>query len=153
VRRAALLSDSTVQEGATAVVRKVRSVVSEKVSALRQRRARAGDAGRPATTSARQQALSQEVCWRYDRAIEGFVPQPYDGRVVALKAEGSSIDTTAVWRMVAPDLRAQVVRGDHNTCITTQVDSLGAQLRGVLREAQDKVPAALATHPDAPTVC
>jgi thioesterase domain-containing protein len=147
VRRAALLSDSTLREGATAVVRKVRSVVSKRGSALRQRRARA--ARKPATTSARQQALSQLVCWRYDRAIEGFVPQPYDGRVVALKAEGSPIDTTAVWRMVAPDLRAQVVRGDHNTCITTQVDSLGANLRGVLREAQDRVSATTAMHPNA----
>jgi len=76
------------------------------------------------------------------------VPQRYDGRVVVLKAE-ASIDTTAAWGMVAPDLRVQLVKGDHNTCLTTQVDSLGAQLRDVLREAQDRVPATPATYPNA----
>jgi hypothetical protein len=55
-----------------------------------------------------------------------------------VKAERSSIDATAAWRMVAPDLQVQVVKGDHNTCITTQVDSLGTHLKGLLREAQDK---------------
>ena len=148
VRRAALLSDSTMREGAASIVSKVRSVVSTRVSVLPQWRARAGDRGRPATTSARQHALSQAVNCRYDRAIEGFVPQRYDGRVVVLKAE-ASIDTTAAWGMVAPDLRVQVVKGDHNTCITTQVDSLGTQLRNVLREAQERVLATPATHSNA----
>ena len=134
LRRAARLSDSTVREGATSVVNKVRSVVSTRVSALRQWRARACDSGRPATARARQHALSDAVGWRYDRAIEGFVPQRYDGRVVALKAEESlSIDTTVAWRTVAPDLRLQVVKGDHNTCLTTQVDSLGTHLRNAAR--------------------
>src|SRR5206468_215042 len=58
VRRAVLLSDSTVRESAVAVVDKVRSVVSTRLSVLRRWRARAGDGGRPATTSARQHALS-----------------------------------------------------------------------------------------------
>src|SRR5439155_839577 len=108
----------------------------------------AGERGRPATISAREHALSQAVRWRYDRAIEGFVPKRYDGPVVALRAE-ASIDTTAAWRKVAPDLRVQVVKGDHNTCITTQVDSLGTQLRNVLREAQERVLATPATHSNA----
>ena len=148
VRRAVLLSDSTVRESAVAVVDKVRSVVSTRLSVLRRWRARAGDGGRPATTSARQHALSQAVSRRYDRAVAGFVPQRYDGPVVALRAE-ASVDTSAAWRMVAADLRAHVVRGDHNTCITTQVDSLGAQLRAVLREAQDRAPATPATYANA----
>ena len=79
----------------------------------------------------------------------GFVPQTYDGHVVYVRAEASPSDSTAAWRMVAPHLRVQFVKGDHNTCLTTQVDSLGAQLRGVLREAQGRVPATPATHPDA----
>ena len=139
VRRARMLSASMEREGAPAVVDQVRSVVSTRLSALRQRRARGRDSGRPAPARARQHALSDAVGWRYDRAIEGFVPQRYDGRVVALKAEESlSIDTTVACVRVAPDLQVQVVKGDHNTCITSQVDSLGTHLRNVLREAQER---------------
>jgi hypothetical protein len=40
--------------------------------------------------------------------------------------------------MVAPHLRVQFVEGDHSNCITTRVDSLGTELRNLLREAQDR---------------
>ena len=146
VRRAARLSDLTAREGAAALINKVRSVVATRVSALKQWCARAGDRGRPATSTTAKDDLSRAVLRHYDRAIDGFVPQTYDGHVVYVRAEASPDDSTAAWRMVAPRLREQSVKGDHNTCITTQVDSLATKLGGLLREAQDGVHPARASH-------
>jgi amino acid adenylation domain-containing protein len=142
--RLARIPDSMAREGAAVVVRKMRSLVS---MAVKRWRARAVDSGGPDTAITRQNDLSNAVLHRYLRAVDGFLPQRYDGEVVALKAEASPIDSTAAWRRVAPRLRVQMVKGDHNTCITTRVDSLGAQLRDFLREAQEGAHAAPASQP------
>jgi amino acid adenylation domain-containing protein len=84
-------------------------------------------------------AIFQTVSSRYLSAIDGYVARPFEGRVVYLKAETSPAHTIPAWRRVAPGLQVDVVAGDHNTCITTRVDSLGAKLRTALRDAQDRV--------------
>jgi hypothetical protein len=133
VRRAALMSESSLRENAQYVVARARRAVSNKISTVRGWFDR-----RPAASGiAHPNAVSQAVLLRYLYAIDAFVAQPYHGRAIYLKAEASPFDATEAWRAVAPNMRLQPVRGDHNTCITTQVDSMATHLREALREAQD----------------
>ena len=69
-------------------------------------------------------------------AINGYVPQYYDGRVECMWAEAEPFETRT-WAIAASDVRLKPVAGNHNTCVTTQVASLGGCLARALREAQD----------------
>ena len=63
-------------------------------------------------------------CPRVGVAVNGYVPRRYDGRIEVMWAEAEPFDPRT-WQMVGPDVRLTPVAGNHNTCVTTQVASLG----------------------------
>jgi surfactin synthase thioesterase subunit len=76
---------------------------------------------------------------RYWAPIVRYRPQPYDGLVTLLwpRAEPfQSGDPVAAWKESAGEVDFRVVEGDHLTCITIHVNSLGAELARSLRLAQ-----------------
>jgi thioesterase domain-containing protein len=68
-------------------------------------------------------------------AAHAYLAGNYDGAVTCLWAAEEPF-LPEIWQMVAPRVRLQTVPGNHNTCITSKVDSLGAELQSALRQAQ-----------------
>jgi thioesterase domain-containing protein len=72
----------------------------------------------------------------YRRAIESYVPPPYAGRVLLLRAANGGREAGLGWRRIAGTLTVQAVPGDHATCVTTHAEALVKHLRASLDEAQ-----------------
>ena len=72
----------------------------------------------------------------YRRAIEGYVPSRYGGRVVLLRAAEAGGDADRGWHRVTDTLTAQTVPGDHLTCLTTHAATLAERLRACLDAAR-----------------
>ena len=72
----------------------------------------------------------------YRRAVAGFIPRPYRGRVVLLRAAeaqlSASDDPTMGWSRVAPDCEVHVIPGGHVTALTRHVQSVAEPLRATL---------------------
>jgi len=90
------------------------------------------DCATPNPDQQRRQAIMRNTM----RAVDAYLPKPYDGQVVSLIAE-EEIFPLGGWQRAAACLRVERVPGNHNTCITTKVDALAARLRQALRAAQD----------------
>jgi amino acid adenylation domain-containing protein len=72
----------------------------------------------------------------YRRAVEAYVPSPYDGDVLCLQAdEERSPRTLAEWRRLAPKLTVRVVPGNHNSCIVKHAGVLAHVLAAGLARA------------------
>jgi hypothetical protein len=72
----------------------------------------------------------------YTRAINGYVPGPYDGRVTVLWPSELALDDpsdpTAGWGRVAAAVDVHSVPGGHITCVTNNVHHLAIALKGCL---------------------
>ncbi len=75
----------------------------------------------------------------YRRAMEGYVPGPYGGRVVFLRTNSmqsrSPDDPTIGWSGVTSGVEVCPIPGDHLSCLTEHIDSLAQHLAGCLRAA------------------
>jgi amino acid adenylation domain-containing protein len=69
-------------------------------------------------------------------ASHAYLPRRYKGRVICMWAEAEPFEPRT-WQMAVRDLQLQPVAGNHNTCITTQIDSLGGLLSKALCAAQE----------------
>jgi thioesterase domain-containing protein len=76
----------------------------------------------------------------YGRALEGYVPGPYKGRMVFLRTDSlgpvSPSDPTAGWALVAEQVEVHCLPGNHLTCLTAHVGSLAEHLAACLRAAK-----------------
>ena len=74
----------------------------------------------------------------YRRAVLGYIPGHYSGRVVLLRTDDllsrAPNDPTAGWRHVASQLEVCAIPGDHYTCITEHLESLAGCLATYLRD-------------------
>jgi thioesterase domain-containing protein len=70
------------------------------------------------------------------RAVQHYVPSRYTGSVVLFRAEQlPAFRPDLGWRRLLPRFEVAVIPGDHHTCITRHVATLGARLNEVLRRA------------------
>jgi hypothetical protein len=70
-------------------------------------------------------------------AIHGYLPKPFGFPVACLWAAEEPMDQ-GMWRSLVRDITLEAVPGNHNTCITTQVETLGRAMRTALEEAQKR---------------
>jgi hypothetical protein len=73
------------------------------------------------------------------RALGGYIPKPYAGRILVLWPENErdlGNDATAGWGRVAPQLQFEFVPGGHITCITDHLKTLADHIRNGLEEAE-----------------
>ena len=74
----------------------------------------------------------------YRRAVLGYSPRPYSGRVVLFRTDELLLrapdDPTAGWRRIATQLEVCPIPGDHYTCITEHLDSLAGCLTTYLHD-------------------
>jgi thioesterase domain-containing protein len=82
----------------------------------------------------------QKFSENYSRALQGYVPRPYSGRVALLwpakERWKRDRDPTFGWGRVASQLETHVVPGGHITCITEHMESLADRMKACLEEAQ-----------------
>ncbi len=82
----------------------------------------------------------QEFSENYLRALHGYVPKPYPGRVALLcpakEIRKRERDPTFGWGRVASQLEIHVVPGGHITSITEHMESLADRVKACLEEAQ-----------------
>lgn len=72
----------------------------------------------------------------YSKAIRGYLPRPYAGRLTLITSDAEAADAlVATWRRVASNIELWLTAGNHSTCITTDVGSLAARLRSCLGPA------------------
>jgi thioesterase domain-containing protein len=98
---------------------------------------------RPEITGA--DAVRRAVAESNSLAAHGFFVREYSGRVCCLWAQDEPF-WPEIWQSVAPQVELHPVPGNHNTCITTQITSLGTRIREALHRAQEE---AAAASPDA----
>jgi len=71
----------------------------------------------------------------YGRAMAGYIPRRYDGRIALFNAHGDSSEPTDLgWRAVAREVEVHVIPGDHLTFITRHVRVLGEHLSACLQK-------------------
>ena len=74
----------------------------------------------------------------YRRAVRGYIPEPYPGRVVLLRTSDMQSrapdDPSVGWRNVASQLEVCPIPGDHHTCLTEHVESLAECLASYFRD-------------------
>jgi thioesterase domain-containing protein len=111
------------------------------LSTLLRAGAKRPDGGSPARADETFAPRHNEVIWsRYTRALEAYVPRPYDGPAaifVAEAAQNTPADPTPTWRHLGPRAQFQVVPGGHLSCITSEVGTtaaaIDAYIAGALR--------------------
>jgi thioesterase domain-containing protein len=85
----------------------------------------------------------------YNRAVEGYVPRSYPGRVTVFWPEGKRVgglgDVTIGWRQVAKHVELHVVPGEHLTSITRHLPALAALLTTCLDTAEAGLGPAIAS--------
>jgi amino acid adenylation domain-containing protein len=74
----------------------------------------------------------------YSRARRGYVPTPYDGRVVILKTGDGRYDPERIWSSLASGVEVRQLPGPHEDIVFVEprIDALGATLKACLTEAQ-----------------
>ena len=81
----------------------------------------------------------------YRRALLGFVPKPYDGRVTVLWPSELELaeptDPTAGWSKVAAEVEVKTVPGGHITCLTKNVNHLAQALKACIETTRQAIPA------------
>jgi len=77
-----------------------------------------------------------DVYSRYFRAVMGYVPRYFSGRVVLFWPADEPCrhvdDPTHGWRGFADSVEVFTVPGDHSTIITDHIDAIAAQLANYL---------------------
>ena len=74
----------------------------------------------------------------FRRAIRRYTPSPYPGLVALFRAEQFPERRPDLgWARLLPRLELDVIPGDHHSCITRHVATLGARLEAVLHRADD----------------
>jgi thioesterase domain-containing protein len=72
----------------------------------------------------------------YARALRGYVPRPYRGRMVLLWPQDERVrhpgDPTQGWGPIVPRLDVRPIVGGHLTCITTYIGLVAAEISRVL---------------------
>ena len=72
----------------------------------------------------------------YQRAVSGYLPRRFDGRVVCLRAaEELTRVPVECWRKRAAAFEAHVIPGDHDSCIIDHAPELAARLQEALASA------------------
>ena len=76
---------------------------------------------------------SEAIAAQYKRAVAAYLPRPFEGRVLCLRAnhadDGHAADR---WRALATDVTMRTIPGDHNSCIVTHARTLGLTLTAAL---------------------
>lgn len=76
----------------------------------------------------------------YSRALRGYVPKRYSGRVALLRPAEDFVDDrqdpTSGWGPIAPKLEVQIVPGGHLSCVTDHLDVIAGHMKTWLEEAQ-----------------
>jgi thioesterase domain-containing protein len=97
----------------------------------------------PSNTNAASRELEDRrgyVTASYDKAMLGYVPKRFSGRVTLLWPSELALDNPdepcAGWSKVADDVEVRLVPGGHITCITKHVHDLAGTLRTSLENAQ-----------------
>jgi len=75
----------------------------------------------------------------YRRVVRGYMPEPYNGRVILMRTDDmqarAADDPTLGWEEVAPHVEVCPIPGDHHSCLTGQhLEHLGRRLAGYLRD-------------------
>jgi amino acid adenylation domain-containing protein len=76
----------------------------------------------------------------FGRALYGYVPKPYTGRMLCLWPEqhlGISKDPTGGWGVVAPRLELKMVPGGHTTCLEYHLKTIAEHMRRAIIQAED----------------
>lgn len=77
----------------------------------------------------------------YQRALSGYLPRRFDGRVVSLRAaEELSRTPVDCWRRRASVFEAHDIPGDHDSCIIAHARELAAPLQEALASASINAP-------------
>jgi len=80
----------------------------------------------------------QEKHRAFRRAVVGYIPRPYSGRVVLLRTNELQSrapgDPSVGWRDFASQLEVCPIPGDHYTCVTQHLESLAGSLANYLRD-------------------
>jgi amino acid adenylation domain-containing protein len=91
----------------------------------------------PGSAQAASDAGVPEELWRaYGLAIGAYVPRRYRRNVTMIASDELSAVATASWRRLAPALQVTRVPGLHLSCVTTELPSVAAVLRGATHRAQ-----------------
>jgi thioesterase domain-containing protein len=85
--------------------------------------------------SGRDERHDADAWERNIRAVFAFVPRRYQGRVMVFAADGSGSALTRSWGRASPRTSFVAVPGNHRTCVTTHIQTLGASLESELRLA------------------
>ena len=74
----------------------------------------------------------------YRPSFRRYMPAPYDGRVVVLRAaERATGRSDLGWSRILPHLEPGTIPGGHLSCITRHVDAFAARLEQALRQGED----------------
>ena len=77
--------------------------------------------------------------------MEGYVPEPYQGRIVLLRTDSmqsvAPCDPTAGWGRVAKEVEVLSMPGTHDACVTENLGILAEHLAACLRKASQPVAA------------
>lgn len=79
----------------------------------------------------------------FGRALYGYVPKPYTGRMLCLWPQqhlGMTKDSTAGWGVVAPRLELKVIPGGHTTCLKYHLETITEHMRRAILEAEADSP-------------
>jgi amino acid adenylation domain-containing protein len=135
-------------ESVSFLVQKSVSHATQLRVALRNALWRAKSAAMPPETSrqiARTHDRRERLNDAYRRALLGFVPKPYDGRVTVLWPSelklGDATDPTAGWSKVAAEVEVKTVPGGHITCLTKNVNHLAQALKACIETTRQAISA------------
>jgi hypothetical protein len=96
----------------------------------------------PVAEYSASESRSRSVINDYEKAMNGYVPQRYSGKVALLWPTESPFeqtdDSTWGWRRVAAEVDVHTVPGGHLTCITKHVKDLSKTLKKCLDEIPTK---------------
>jgi len=151
IRQAIMAREERLRYYATRLRELLRSGVHEQVAFLRRQLRRRGGhllalitrsrhqgqangSGRPTTTPA---VIPTETDEAYRRAVAGYVPKPYAGRITLFRSgEDPGTQDDLGWRRVTREVEIHVVPGRHSTSITQHVHVVAEELRACLSNAQ-----------------
>ena len=113
------------------------------------RKATSGD-----TSEAVALSLGLRVPKAFSRAMGGYVPTPYNGRMLCLWPEeesfGPTKDPTAGWGLVAPLVKLETIPGGHTTCLKYHLNTIAEHMRcAILQAENDSDPPSDAASPPA----
>ena len=86
--------------------------------------------------SAEKTGSTRDVFLRYRRAMAGYAPAHYPGRIAVLCSERTHDPRQGLgWSTVSRQVEMHAIPGDHHTSITRHVAATGARIRECLEAA------------------